>query len=167
MRRMLRSRRAKTVVAGLAVAIVATACGPRASSAPSCAAPSSPPAGAIAEVFRDVNADRAAAGLRALSWNPQLYCLANNWSAYMAGTGTLQHRDLNATIRSAAYSSYRTLGENILRGPSGMTGAAMEDAWMASPTHRANILSGSFTSIGISLARGSDGRVYATQNFGG
>jgi uncharacterized protein YkwD len=121
----------------------------------------------IADVFRDVNADRAAAGLRALSWNPQLYCLANDWSAFMAGGATLQHRDLNTTIRTTAYSSYRTLGENILRGPGGMTGAAMEDAWMASPGHRANILSGGFSSIGISLSWGSDGRVYATQNFGG
>jgi uncharacterized protein YkwD len=115
-----------------------------------------------------VNADRAAAGLRALSWNRQLYCLATDWSAQMAATGNLHHRDLNVTIRSAAYSAYRTLGENVLRGSAGMSGQAMEAAWMASPAHRANVLSPSFTSIGIGLAYSPDGsQVYATQNFGG
>ena len=38
---------------------------------------------------------------------------------------------------------------------------------MQSPDHRANILSPNFDSIGISVEWGLDGRVWATQNFGG
>ena len=168
MRHSLRGQRVKTLVAGLAIAAAGSACAPSASSSATCAAPSSPPAGVISDIYRDVNADRAANGRRPLSWNPQLFCLANDWSNQMAASGSLHHRDLNVVIRSAGYGGYRTLGENILRGPRSMSGAAMEDAWMGSPTHRANILSGAFTSIGISFRYSPDGStVYATQNFGG
>jgi uncharacterized protein YkwD len=167
MRQAFKARKLRAVVVAGAIAVLASACGPSVSGAPSCNAPSSPPPGVIGDIYRDVNIDRRAAGLPALSWNRQLYCLATEWSGYMARTGSLVHRDLNTVIRSPEYSGYRTLGENILRGPGSMSGAAMEDAWMASAGHRANILSRSFTSIGIGIARAADGRVYATQNFGG
>jgi uncharacterized protein YkwD len=157
----------KALVGGVAVAVLVSACGPRITEGPpSCNAPSSPPAGVIADVFRAVNADRSRAGAPALRWNRQLFCLATEWSGAMASSGSLQHRDLNPVIQSSSYSSYRTLGENILRGPAGMTGAQMEAAWMNSPAHRANILSRSFTSIGIGYVI-SGSQVYATQNFGG
>lgn len=153
----------------VAVALIASACAPRpAAGPPACAAPAAPADGITKPIFEDVNAARAGAGLRALTWNRQLSCLSTNWSAEMAATGNLHHRDLNATIRSPGYSVYRTLGENVLRGPYGMSAQAMFDAWMASPGHRANILSASFTSIGIGFAVSPDGsKVYTTQNFGG
>ena len=166
--RGVRVRRGLKALAGsLAVAALVSACGPRVAEGPaSCNAPSSPPAGIIADVFNAVNADRARAGVPALRWNRQLFCLATEWSSIMASSGSLRHRDLNPIIQSSSYSTYNTLGENILRGPAGMTGAQMEVAWMNSPTHRANILSRSFNSIGIGYAFGG-GKVYATQNFGG
>ncbi len=153
----------------LAIALIASACGPRpAAGPPPCAAPAAPNDLVSAAIFQDVNGERSTAGLRALTWNRQLYCLSTDWSAQMSATGNLHHRDLNVTIRSPGYSAYRTLGENVLRGPTGMTGQAMVDAWIASPLHRANVLSPSFTSIGIGLAMSPDGsQVYATQNFGG
>jgi uncharacterized protein YkwD len=153
----------------LAIALVASACAPKpAVGPPACAAPAAPNDLVTAAILQDVNAERAIAGVRPLTWNRQLYCLSTNWSAQMAATANLHHRDLNATIRSPGYSAYRTLGENVLRGPNGMTGQAMVDAWMASPAHRANVLSASFTSIGIGLAVSPDrSQIYATQNFGG
>jgi uncharacterized protein YkwD len=165
----IRSRRVKTLVGGLAVAALVTACGPRPSAGPPpCAAPSTPTHPISSAILNRVNADRAGSGLPGLSWNRQLYCLATDWSKQMAASGSLRHRDLNVTIRSAGYERYRTLGENILRGGTGMTGEQMEAAWMASAPHRANILSSSFTSIGIGLAVSPDGTLaYATQNFGG
>ena len=42
----------------------------------------------------------------------------------------------------------------------------MHTAWMNSPDHRANILSPSFTSVGIGLAW-ANGQVWATEDFGG
>ncbi len=164
-----RSRRARILLGVLALALIASACGPKpAAGPPACAAPAAPNNLVTAPIFEQVNVQRAAAGLRALTWNPQLSCLSTDWSSQMAGTGNLHHRDLNGTIRSPGYRAYRTLGENVLRGPTGMIGQAMVDAWMASPAHRANVLSASFTSIGIGLAMSPDGtQIYATQNFGG
>jgi uncharacterized protein YkwD len=165
----IRNRRVKTLVGVLALAAVVSACGPKPAAAP---APASCPAASgdatTSVIFNRVNADRAASGLGALAWNRQLACLASSWSAHMAATGNLYHRDLNATIRSPGYSGYRTLGENVLRGGMGMTGEQMEAAWMASSAHRANILSSAYTSIGIGIwATGDMTKVYATQNFGG
>ena len=164
-----RKRRIGTLVGGLAVAALLSACGIEpAQGPPGCDAPSSPPDAVTSAVFNRVNSDRAGAGLPALAWNGQLYCLAADWSAQMAASGNLHHRDLNAAINSPEYRSYRTLGENILRGPASISGDSMEDAWMNSPAHRDNIMSSSFSSIGIATARSPDGQsVYATQNFGG
>jgi uncharacterized protein YkwD len=38
---------------------------------------------------------------------------------------------------------------------------------MASPPHRANILSRGFNVVGVGMARGPDGRIWATVDFGG
>lgn len=170
------NRRSATLAVALVAVLGLSACGPKVASAPpkiaggppACAAPSAPPDAVSIAVFNRANGARAALGLRALAWNPQLYCLAADWSAQMAASGSLRHRDLGAVIRSSGYSEYRTLGENILRGGAGLTGDQMHNAWMASTLHRANILSPFYTSIGIGWAISPDGqKVYATQNFGG
>jgi uncharacterized protein YkwD len=48
-----------------------------------------------------------------------------------------------------------------------MNPTQMENAWMASSPHRANILSRSFNIVGIGVYRGPDGRLWAVQDFGG
>ena len=163
-----RSRRIMALVATLAIAALASACGPTAAPAPAAPQCGAAMGDAVTlAIYNQVNADRAANGLGPLAWNGQLACLAFDWSAQMSAAGDLRHRDLNATIRSPGYGGYRALGENILRGPSSMTGEQMEAAWLASPDHRANILSSAYTSIGISYFVTADGQIYATQNFGG
>lgn len=162
-------------LAAVAVALTASACArptpppppPAAAAAVTCGGPTSPPAGVIATVFARTNSDRAASGLGALQWNSQLSCLASSGNAQRASTGTFVHQDLTSAIRSSTYSSFRTLGENILRGPTSMTGDQMEDAWMNSPGHRANILSGAYRHLAIATTIGVDGRIYATTIFGG
>jgi uncharacterized protein YkwD len=152
-----------TVVAVSALALVEVACAP----APPPAAQSCPMDATSAAILGFTNQSRAAAGLPALWGNGQLTCLAQSWSQHMAATRSFGHRDLGAVINSAGYAGvYRTLGENILLGPSSMSGAAMHTAWMNSPDHRANILSGSYSSMGIGLAY-VGGQVYATEDFGG
>ena len=120
----------------------------------------------VSQILQRTNADRAANGLGALAWNEQLSCLALDWSTQLGNSNGFYHRDLNAVITSPGYSGYHTLGENILRATGGYTAAQMEQAWMDSPGHRANILSGAYTSIGIGIYY-IGGQVYATQNFGG
>jgi uncharacterized protein YkwD len=135
--------------------------------ASNCGGGSGGPTDAITtEIFARVNADRAANGTNALAWNPQLYCSALNWSTVQGDAGTFDHSDLQTTLHSPPYAGYTGLGENLLKAPSGVDGDQMHDAWMASATHRANVLQPQFTSIGIALHYTADGLVYATQEFG-
>jgi uncharacterized protein YkwD len=163
-----RKRRIGLAVVMAGVVMLLAACQPRAATvqAASTCGPAAPDNSITQAVFDRVNSDRAANGLGPLSWNAQLACLAQDHSNWMATTGSFTHRDLSVTIRQPAYSGYASLGENILVGPNSMTGGQMEDAWMNSPGHRANILSPNFDSIGIAVGWSSDGRIWATQNFG-
>lgn len=161
-------RKIQATIAVLALAVVGAACGPSApSAAPSCDAPAGPPDAVTSAVYNGTNGTRAYFGKPGLAWNGQLYCLAVDWSTQLGQSGSFYHRSLTPVINSAEYASYRTLGENILRGPASMTGDDMMSAWMASPGHAANILSDAYTSIGIGLFYTASGQVYATQNFGG
>lgn len=163
---MGRARRWAAISAAVAaLALSGTACAPGGGAPPvgaqSCGADSTTSA-----IFAYTNATRQSNGLPALAWNGQLACLAISWSQWLANTKNLYHRDLNAVITSPGYGGYRTLGENILRGPDSMSAADMHIAWMNSPDHRANILSPSYSSVGIGLAY-VNGQVWATEDFGG
>jgi uncharacterized protein YkwD len=163
-----KTKRITTALAVLGVGVAAAACGPSATSGPpACAAPAYPPGAVTSTILNRTNGQRAAGGVGGLSWNPQLYCLALDWSTQLGQSGTFHHRDLNSVINSAGYRGYHTLGENILRGSASMDGNSMHDAWMRSPEHAANIMSASYSSIGIGLYYTPGGQVYATQNFGG
>jgi uncharacterized protein YkwD len=110
------------------------------------------------------NSDRAANGLGALGWDGNLGSIAQNWANWMAANGQLVHQNLNAIIGG---TGYHTLGENILVGPGNISAAQMEAAWMNSAPHRANILNGTFTAIGVGVAVSADGRIWSAVEFGG
>src|SRR5262249_43811450 len=59
---------------------------------------------------------------------------------------------------------YLAAGENIAYGYSDAN--AVFQAWINSPGHRANILSTSYTQLGVSVAYTSDGVPYYAQEFG-
>ena len=163
-----------SLVAALALAAVVAACGPAPAPGPSgggggggggaCAG--GPPDATTAEIYAATNASRASAGLPPLQWDAQLSCLAGEWSKVMGDSGSMHHRDLGTVLGSPEYAGYGTVGENVLQGPSGMSGGAMHSAWMSSPAHQANILSGSFSSFAVAVYY-ANGQVWATQNFGG
>lgn len=159
-----RSRR-RLVIGALVIAsaVLVAACGP--SAAPPPAGPSAPPDAVTATIFARTNADRAAAGLAPLAWDARLAGLAAEWAQHLSDVQQLRHRDLAATIRSPGYEGYAALGENILVSPQAVDGNAMQDAWLSSPSHKANIM-GNYDSIGVGLAHGSDGSVRAVANFG-
>jgi uncharacterized protein YkwD len=171
-------RRIGSGAAVIAVALSLAACRPptpvakaaapaapaaQAAAASCTAAPTDP---TIRRLFDRVNSDRAANGVGPLCWNPQLMGLAQDHSNTMASTLNFAHRDLSVTINQPDYAGYTALAENILVGPQSMTADAIEDAFMNSPGHRANILATNVDSVGIALADSSDGRVWVTQNFG-
>jgi uncharacterized protein YkwD len=59
--------------------------------------------------------------------------------------------------------SYQAAAENIAAGQT--TPQEVVQAWMNSPGHRANILNGNYTYIGVGYAKGGSQRHYWTQMF--
>ncbi|WP_327326860.1 CAP domain-containing protein [Streptomyces sp. NBC_01210] len=123
--------------------------------------------GAEAQVLTLVNKERASAGCSPLTSNAKLVEAADDYSDVMAGSGVMSHTGPDGSTMSgrvdAAGYVWSTLGENIARGQS--DAAAVMDAWMHSPGHRANILNCSFKEIGIGVHFG-DGGPWWTQDFG-
>ena len=114
-----------------------------------------------ARIVQLVNVERVAAGLPRLAVSPCADRFAEDWSATMARTGAFVHRPSLGTLLSACRAS--AVGENIAYG--GVTADQMMAMWMQSPGHRANILNGRFTHLGVGAAQTASGRTYGTQNF--
>lgn len=119
------------------------------------------------EVIRLVNVERTKRGLQPLKANWELSRVARLKSQDMANKGYFSHQ-------SPTYGSpfnmmenfgirFSSAGENIAYGQK--TPAQVMTAWMNSPGHRANILSPSYTEIGVGLARNKNGVPYWTQMF--
>jgi uncharacterized protein YkwD len=163
----VQKRRIGVGIAVLAVAVLA-ACAPPPppAAAPACAGPGGPPDAASVTILNATNGLRGSVGVGPLGWNGQLWCLASEWSNHLVGVNALVHRDLAATIRQPDFAGFRTLGENILRGPQSMTADAMHAAWVGSPGHYANLVNPAFSSMAFASALGN-GQVFATENFGG
>ena len=118
------------------------------------------------EVVRLVNVERSKAGLPALQIDQEVSKVARLKSEDMANKNYFNHT-------SPTYGSpfemlkkfnitYKTAGENIAKGQK--TAEAVVNAWMNSEGHRKNILSSSFTHIGVGYAtKGST--PYWTQMF--
>lgn len=119
------------------------------------------------EVARLVNVQRAKAGLPALKINWQLSRVARYKSADMANKGYFSH---NSPTYGTPFQMmenfglrFTAAGENIAYGQ--RTPAEVMNDWMNSPGHRSNIMSGSFSEIGVGLAKNKNGVCYWTQQF--
>ena len=116
------------------------------------------------EIIRIVNEKRAQNGLSALSENGQL-----SLAAQAKGTDMLNH-DYWAHVApdgtqpwkffSDAGYQYRFAGENLARDFSNPQSAV--EAWMASQTHKDNILSGNYQETGVAVIEGDLGGVDTT-----
>lgn len=122
--------------------------------------------GPAAQVLALTNAQRSKAGCRPLSVDSTLTRVAQQHSVDMARRGYFSHTDPGGHTWeqrqiTAGFSSERTGGENIARGPD--SAREVMNGWMNSPPHRRNILECRFTTIGIGYT--SNGN-YWTQDFG-
>ena len=111
------------------------------------------------EVVRQVNAERARAGLRALRVSAELSRAARVRAVEITRKFSHTRPDGSAwrTVSSAAY------GENIAVGQ--RTADKVMAAWLTSSGHRANLLRASYGSIGV-CAVISGGVTYWVQLFG-
>lgn len=139
--------------------------------APQQCAPAPPPATAPAPSLQQVidltNAERARAGLPALSVDQRLMNAAQAHSADQAGRDRMTHDGSDGSNAGTRISrqgySFRAWAENVAMGYP--DAASVMEAWMGSAGHRANILSTDVTQIGVGLAYAADGSPYWTQVF--
>ena len=114
-----------------------------------------------------VNAERAAKGLRALAWNPELASLARAHAEGMAATGTVSHLfdDESSFARRAMQAglAVSAVAENVALD---RTPASAHHSLMESEEHRGNILDPDLTSIGIGVVADPNyDVVYVVQDF--
>lgn len=118
-------------------------------------------------VLAETNEERQAAGLSALSASSEANRVAQVRADEMARTGQFSHQlSENGSPGNTldAYNvSYRSWGENIYMGSSDPTQAV--SAWMNSTGHRANILNGNFTHLGVGAAKNAQGSTIHVQVF--
>lgn len=117
-----------------------------------------------AEVIRLTNQVRVENGLKPLTTNWELSRVARYKSQDMVDKHYFNHTSPTYgspfQMMKAFGITYRWAGENIAYGY--RTPQAVVDGWMNSPGHRANILNGNFTQIGVGyVAQGN----YWTQMF--
>ena len=111
-----------------------------------------------------VNAERAANGLSALSEESRLTSASAAFSRRMVAEQFFDHvaPDGSTLVQRLTAIGYISddvdwsAAENIAWGQDGLaTPRSIVAAWMASPGHRANILNGEYTQVGLGLATGS------------
>lgn len=117
------------------------------------------------------NGDRAAGGVGELRVSPTLTAVAQAKANDMAAKGYFAHTSPEGHspwywFTQGGYD-YSYAGENL--AVDFTDSATVEAAWMASPGHRANLLNGHYTEIGIAIAHGTyNGHptIFVVQEFG-
>jgi len=144
------------------VAEAAPPASPAATAASAAAAPADP--GDEEQVLALVNEQRAAAGCGALTADPALATLARAHSADMRDRKFFDHvnPDGLGPVQRGSRAGVVVNAENIAYGRPDP--AAVMDAWMKSPGHRANILDCDLTRLGVGIAEGAGGPWW-TQDF--
>ena len=126
-----------------------------------CLAPAAPAyadTGSIeAQFVAATNAARQSAGLAPYAVASDLASIARNWSAHMAAAGAISHNP-NLTTQ---VQNWRAVGENVGVGPDE---PSIQQAFMNSAPHRANILDHDYTQFGVGVVV-SGGRVWVTVDF--
>ena len=124
------------------------------------------------DIFQRVNQERTAAGVPTLAYNTTMEKYARIKSKDMGDNGYFSHEDQQGnliTVKMQADGvSYRAWAENIayIQGADSNSALANKfmDNWMNSSGHRANILSTSYSSIGVGVYKIGN-TYYATQEF--
>jgi uncharacterized protein YkwD len=116
-----------------------------------------------------INSVRAARGLPPLQVGSRLQAAARAHSRAMARSGSFTHGNWYYRLRRFGVRG-RVLGENIAWGVgSDGTAGAIVGMWLASPPHRATMLSRSFSRVGVGVATGTmdgvRGATVATADF--
>lgn len=124
-------------------------------------------------LFGAINNERTARGLAALALDGCVAYIAQLHSSDMAARGYFSHVTPEGgtvfTLLTQHGVPYNWAGENLARNdyPANQTVAVAIRDLMASPTHRANILSGTFSRLGVSMSVDGAGFRYFAMVFTG
>lgn len=119
--------------------------------------PPPPAASESGDVLAHTNAQRANAGLGALSRNGSLVSYACTWAAQLAA------RD-SGLAHSSYPGGFSAWAENVASGYG--SASSVVDGWMGSSGHRTNMLNAAYTQMGACTAVGASGTRYWVQQFG-
>lgn len=101
-----------------------------------------------------MNQVRAAHGLRPLRADLRLETAARRHSRRMLRTGTFAHGAFNARIRRVGVRAPR-VGENLAWSAGALARAqTIVQMWLASPSHRANLLRPGYRIVGVGAVTG-------------
>ena len=115
---------------------------------------------AESDFLTSLNSQRVAGGLAPLALQGSMTAAADGWALSMVNGSFLAHAD---DFLTGTPSNWIKVGENVGRGQSVNS---LTSAFMTSPSHRANIMDGSYTHIGIAVyIHPTDGRIYTTHRF--
>lgn len=105
------------------------------------------------------NALRASKGIAPLGVDSRLTSIAQRWASHMASTQTLAH---NPDLANEIPSDWEKYGENVGTGPSV---DAIQQAFVNSPHHYANLVDPDFTLIGVAVVIDSRGALWVVEDF--
>lgn len=114
-----------------------------------------------------INRSRTAEGLKPLAVHPALVDSARNWANQMQSEWDPSASDIcqishNPNLRTAVNANWQKLGENV--GCGDVNVDELEQKFMESPKHRANIMDPTFDTIGIGIVMKGD-FMFVTQQF--
>jgi uncharacterized protein YkwD len=114
------------------------------------------------QAHNTTNKRREAHGLKELRRTDCVQRFAVRQAKRMAQQEQMFHQQLGPIVEECGL---RAVGENVAYGyPTGRS--VVNDGWMKSPGHRANILNPDFRLMGIGARKGHDGRWYVAQVLG-
>ena len=112
--------------------------------------------------FKATNQQRVEHGRVKLRKGDCLHGFAQRQAVRMARREEIYHQDLQAILEKC---DMRLVGENVAAGfTSGR--AVVNQGWMKSKDHRANILERRYRRMSVVARKGNDGRWYVSQVFG-
>jgi uncharacterized protein YkwD len=126
-----------------------------------------------AAMFNQHNQQRAAGGLGSLVVDAQLTAIARQRAQDMASKNYFAHTSPTGetafTLMNAMRYAYAIAGENIARNnyPDAESVGTAMSGFMNSPSHRANIMDGRYTKVGIGMATDASGMKYFAVVFAG
>ena len=126
------------------------------------AAPADAGTGADEQLFVQlINQTRAGAGLPPLAVHSELRGEARSWASSMANTGQLAHAP---DISRGISAPWTVLGENV--GVHGIQDVRqLHDAFVASPSHYANIVDARYGYVGVGVVVTEGGELWTTHRF--